>query len=201
MLAVCTLCGKYIDAPDPDSEPVVRCPFCGLLQRPVAAKAGGPEAPPGEAAPQDDDWAFAPAIGTKCPGCGRHIAPAAVVCMACGYDGRTGEKWDDAQPLPPPGALLPVAGDEPDTPEEDEPREDRPRRRSPDYRRYGRFADFLGKASQLGIPGAIVMIGLVVLWFLSGPSWEIDPILPAMLFLAGTLALFKGLSGGKKRGR
>lgn len=199
MIVACSLCGKYIDAPDPDSEPVVRCPSCGLLQRAAAPEAKGPEAPPEEAAPQDDDWAYAPVFGRKCPGCGKWMTPGAVVCMACGYDPRTGEKWDDAKPLPPPGALSPAAGDESDTPAEDEPREDRLGRLSLGHHRYGRFADFVGKGAALGIPGGIVMMGLAALWFLAGRSWEIDPLYPAILFVVGALALVKGLFGGKTR--
>lgn len=36
--------------------------------------------------------------GPTCPSCGAPLAPDAVICIACGYDTRTGRRADDAPP-------------------------------------------------------------------------------------------------------
>jgi hypothetical protein len=79
---------------------LVRCPACGqkalpLQTRCVYCNARLNEVLPaeqaGEAIQPSTPVSLPPADG-KCPGCAKELAAAAVLCIECGYDVRTGQK-------------------------------------------------------------------------------------------------------------
>ncbi len=67
----------------------IKCPKCAAAFR-VPAPQPEPEPEP-EPAPVPDLTAQAPAEAA-CPNCNADMAPAAVICMACGYNRRTGKQ-------------------------------------------------------------------------------------------------------------
>src|SRR4051812_34553036 len=83
-------CRASLKLPDaPPAGKKVRCPRCQTAFVPA-----GPPAPPAKAAPLGEAEAIglAPEAERSCPSCQAAMAPNAVLCIACGFDLRTGEK-------------------------------------------------------------------------------------------------------------
>ena len=74
----CT-CGNVFEIDDDTAAGAVECPQCGkvsLISSPEEESAEPSEVPSGRA----------------CPGCGAALAEDAVLCIACGFDLRTGKR-------------------------------------------------------------------------------------------------------------
>ena len=65
----------------------IKCPKCSAAFRVAAPQ---PESQP-EPAP-DPDLTVQPLVEAPCPNCKADMAPEAVICMACGYNRRTGKQ-------------------------------------------------------------------------------------------------------------
>lgn len=96
----------------------VRCPACGQKALPMQTRCLHcnarlnevmPAGPTAAAAVQAAEAVPPPPSDGKCPGCGMGLAEGAVLCVACGYDLRTGRKHatihapveEEGDPAPP----------------------------------------------------------------------------------------------------
>ncbi len=152
----------------------VRCPKChAIFVMPAAPGAAQRQSAPALAlAPET-------AHGPTCPSCGAPLAPQAILCVACGYDLRTGLRLAAAGA--PPGA---AAGSSPDAPPElpagvlAAPE----RRHDPIHDKPVTLLSILGVA----VRGELVADALVVVagWL----GWVVAII--ATAFVAGFISLF-----------
>lgn len=92
--AECESCKKKFKANDKLTGKRVKCPQCGgVIAVPVPLNAGSVSADPApEPKPKPAQQPkAAPAAAGKCPSCSAEIATAAVLCVNCGLDLRTGK--------------------------------------------------------------------------------------------------------------
>ncbi len=102
----CPQCGALLTIPKPEPAPQAGPAIASLLDEyemalpsggPTGSSAAGATGGPGGASP----------TGMKCPSCAESLGNGAVICLACGYDLRTGKKRElagsresDRRPFP-----------------------------------------------------------------------------------------------------
>ena len=107
---VCPKCKKALNAPDAMAGKKVKCPGCmAVMDVPagIAAFQGEtklaakPAAPPAAAKPAAPLAAAAPGPatppakgGNACPKCKKSLPADAIICVACGINIRTGDKFN-----------------------------------------------------------------------------------------------------------
>jgi len=95
-------CGQRFAAKDELAGKRVKCPKCGEVlmigqagPKPAPKREAPPAAAPAPAAaaaPADDYGLENLTSGNACPGCGATLTPEAVLCVACGYNVKSGQQ-------------------------------------------------------------------------------------------------------------
>jgi hypothetical protein len=87
---LCPSCRKVVTAPSGAVSVTPNADLIIPLLEPDAPPPGTPA--PMQVVPIDNQPATPADAGDCCPGCGRFLAPAAVVCLDCGYNRKTGKQ-------------------------------------------------------------------------------------------------------------
>jgi hypothetical protein len=180
--AQCGSCQKKFKAPDNAAGKKAKCPQCGGVIQIPALEAPKPaasddhsvaeEAPAAAAAPA------APAADTSgCPACGAELAAKAVLCVDCGFDLRTGKKFE-ATPSPEP-----EPGPEPD--ELAEPRKKKQKKKKRKKKRGGETRQAVKFIRGCAASFGSALIGSI-LWFAAAYYWHLE--LPIVAWVLGGLA-------------
>ena len=95
----CSKCQGQLLAPAGMSGQLLNCPNCdsGITVPPPSKKRIVIQT----ATPLTAPSPVPPPAGRKCPYCGGGVAPAAIVCVNCGINLRTGQKYGASQPTTP----------------------------------------------------------------------------------------------------
>jgi len=109
-------CGQRLSARDDLQGKTTKCPKCGASLTIPAADPAAPEAsqpapssvpaprttPPPVIAPPLDDIPVreAPPPQSACPGCGAGMPLGAIICIACGYNAKTGRRIETQAAAP-----------------------------------------------------------------------------------------------------
>jgi hypothetical protein len=154
----------------------------GLVTKPQTANASAaaPKAPPKT---ELDDFlstelaAAKEAASRSCPGCKQPLSNAAVICMKCGYNLKTGQKMNTYTSASSA----------------------KTEKRKP--RRQSFLVRFLGSRLRSGkfMSGLAMMIGAVI-WFVAGLSIGIIFFYPPILFIIGVVSFLSGLVDGESGG-